>query len=113
MLTPAEREAINSGQWFCSLSPSLRHDILRQATVRRLKDGALIYARGDVPHRWYACAQGAVRMSSTSLSGRQTTLAYVEPGATLARTRSAISEPWLTPPTLVAEATSSGATEAT
>ena len=77
MLTPAEREAINSGQWFCSLSPSLRHDILRQTTVRRLKDGALIYARGDVPHRWYACAQGAVRMSSTSLSGRQTTLAYV------------------------------------
>ena len=36
-----------------------------------------------------------------------------EPGATLARTRSAISEPWLTPPTLVAEATSSGANEAT
>ena len=36
-----------------------------------------------------------------------------EPGVTLARTRSAISEPWLTPPTLVAEATSSGATEAT
>ena len=31
-----------------------------------------------------------------------------EPGVTLARTRSAISEPWLIPPTLVAEATSSG-----
>ncbi|CAB5660368.1 Global nitrogen regulator [Delftia tsuruhatensis] len=81
MLTPAEREAINTGPWFNSLSPSLRHDILRQTTVKRLRDGALIYARGDEPHRWYACAQGAVRMSSTSLSGRQTTLAYVEPGA--------------------------------
>ena len=93
MLTPAEREAINSGQWFCSLSPSLRHDILRQTTVRRLKDGALIYARGDVPHRWYACAQGAVRMSSTSLSGRQTTLAYVEPGAWFGAMSTFLDEP--------------------
>ncbi|PIF36523.1 CRP-like cAMP-binding protein [Delftia sp. 60] len=93
MLTPAEREAINSGQWFCSLSPSLRHDILRQTTVRRLKNGALIYARGDVPHRWYACAQGAVRMSSTSLSGRQTTLAYVEPGAWFGAMSTFLDEP--------------------
>ena len=93
MLTPAEREAINAGQWFCSLSPSLRHDILRQATVRRAKDGTQIYARGDTPHKWYACAQGAVRMSSTSLSGRQTTLAYVEPGAWFGAMSTFLDEP--------------------
>ncbi len=80
ILTIEEREAINSGRWFSSLSPSLRHDILRCATVKRYKDGALIAARGDPPEDWIACARGAVRVSSTSLSGKQITLTYVEPG---------------------------------
>ena len=75
-----EREAINGGRWFSSLSPSLRHDILRCAFVRRHKDGDLLAARGDPPELWMACAQGAVRVSSTTVSGKQVTLTYVEPG---------------------------------
>jgi CRP-like cAMP-binding protein len=80
ILTIDEREAINSGRWFGSLSPSLRHDILRCAYVRRFRDGELIAARGDPPEEWLACAKGAVRVSSTSISGKQVTLTYVEPG---------------------------------
>ena len=80
MLTIEEREAINSGRWFSSLSPSLRHDILRCAYVKRYHDGELICARGDPPEEWIACAKGAVRVSSTSISGKQVTLTYVEPG---------------------------------
>ena len=80
ILTIEEREAINSGRWFSSLSPSLRHDILRCAYVKRFKDGELISARGDAPEEWIACAKGAVRVSSTSISGKQVTLTYVEPG---------------------------------
>ena len=80
ILTIEEREAINSGRWFSSLSPSLRHDILRCAYVKRFKDGGLIAARGDPPEEWIACAMGAVRVSSTSISGKQVTLTYVEPG---------------------------------
>ena len=75
-----EREAINSGRWFSSLSPSLRHDILRCAYVKRFRDGELIAARGDPPEEWIACARGAVRVSSTSVSGKLVTLTYVEPG---------------------------------
>jgi CRP/FNR family cyclic AMP-dependent transcriptional regulator len=75
-----EREAINSGRWFSTLSPSLRHDILRCAYVKRFKDGELIAARGEPPEDWIACAKGAVRVSSTSISGKQITLTYVEPG---------------------------------
>ena len=77
ILTIEEREAINSGRWFASLSPSLRHDILRCAYVKRFKDSELIAARGEPPEEWIACARGAVRVSSTSISG---TLTYVEPG---------------------------------
>jgi CRP-like cAMP-binding protein len=80
ILTIEEREAINSGRWFSSLSPSLRHDILRCAFVKRHKDGDLIAARGDPPDHWIACAKGAVRVSSTAVSGKQVTLTYVEPG---------------------------------
>ena len=80
ILTIEEREAINSGRWFSSLSPSLRHDILRCAYVKRYKDGDLIAARGDPPDEWIACARGAVRVSSTSISGKQITPTYVEPG---------------------------------
>ncbi len=80
ILTMEERVAINNGRWFASLSPSLRHDILRCAYVKRYKDGELIVARGDPPTEWFAVAKGAVRVSSTSLSGKQITLTYVEPG---------------------------------
>jgi CRP/FNR family transcriptional regulator, cyclic AMP receptor protein len=80
ILTVDEREAINSGRWFSTLSPSLRHDILRHAYVKRYMDGELIAARGDPPHEWIACAKGAVRVSSTSASGKLITLTYVEPG---------------------------------
>ena len=80
ILTIDEREAINAGRWFSALSPSLRHDILRCAYVKRYKDGELITARGEQPQEWIACARGAVRVSSTSISGKQITLTYVEPG---------------------------------
>ncbi|MFT3779712.1 MAG: Crp/Fnr family transcriptional regulator [Ottowia sp.] len=80
ILTMEEREAINGGRWFSSLSPSLRHDILRCAFVKRYQDGDLIAARGEPPEHWIACAKGAVRVSSTTLTGKQITLTYVEPG---------------------------------
>ena len=77
ILTIEERAAINAGRWFASLSPSLRHDILRCAYVKRFHDGDLITARGDQPLEWIACAKGAVRVSSTSVSGKLITLTSV------------------------------------
>jgi CRP/FNR family transcriptional regulator, cyclic AMP receptor protein len=80
MLTQDERQAINSGRWFSSLSPSLRHDILRCSYVKRYEDGDVIMARGEQSEEWVACAKGAVRVSSTSITGKQITLTYLEPG---------------------------------
>lgn len=79
-LTPEERTAINGGLWFSSLSPSLRHDILRCAFVRRYQDGEQICTRGDPADTWIACAAGAVRVGAPTLAGKQFTLTYVEPG---------------------------------
>ena len=80
ILTIEERAAINSGRWFSTLSPSLRHDILRCSTVHRYKNGEVMAARGETADRWIACAKGAVRVSSTSITGKRVTLSYVEPG---------------------------------
>ena len=80
ILTIEERAAINNGRWFSALSPSLRHDILRCAFAKRYKDGDLICARGDPAEAWSAVAKGSVRVSSTSITGKQVTLQYVEPG---------------------------------
>jgi len=74
ILTMEEREAINQGRWLSSLSPSLRHDILRCASVKRYADGEQIGARGDPAEQWIACARGSVRVSSTTLTGKQITL---------------------------------------
>ena len=48
--------------------------------VRRVADGAMLSARGAPAEEWCGVALGAVRVSSVSLSGKQVTLTYVEPG---------------------------------
>ena len=80
ILTMEERSAINGGRWFSSLSASLRHDILRCAYVKRYQDGDLIVSRGDPAEQWIACAKGSARVCSTTLTGKQISLTYVEPG---------------------------------
>lgn len=79
-LTPEELQNIQTGAWFSKLSQALRDDILSRAVVRRLKDGATLSTRGSAAEEWCGVALGAVRISSVSLSGRQVTLTYAEPG---------------------------------
>jgi CRP/FNR family cyclic AMP-dependent transcriptional regulator len=80
ILTIDERHNIDSGAWFSSLSHALRSAILARAYVRRLNDGATLAARGTPAEDWIGVAKGAVRVSSVSLSGKQVTLTYAEPG---------------------------------
>jgi len=80
ILTIEERHNIDSGAWFSSLSHGLRSAILARASVRRLNDGATLAARGTPAEDWIGVAKGAVRVSSVSLSGKQVTLTYAEPG---------------------------------
>jgi len=80
VLTIEERSNIEAGSWFSKLSSPLREAILERASVRRLADGALLSTRGSVPDEWCGVALGSVRISSVSLSGKQVTLTYVEPG---------------------------------
>jgi CRP/FNR family transcriptional regulator, cyclic AMP receptor protein len=80
VLTIDELHHIESGAWFSKLSSTLQHDILSRARVRRLSDGAALATRGSAAEEWCGVAMGAVRISSVSLSGKQVTLTYAEPG---------------------------------
>ncbi len=80
VLTIDELHNIESGAWFSKLSSTLQHDILSRARVRRLTDGAALATRGSAAEEWCGVAMGAVRISSVSLSGKQVTLTYAEPG---------------------------------
>ena len=80
VLTPPERAGIDAGSWFSRLSQGLRDAILARASVRRLQDGTMLASRGAPADQWCGVAKGAVRVSSVSLSGKQVTLTYVEPG---------------------------------
>jgi CRP-like cAMP-binding protein len=79
-LSAEEQRNIESGAWFARLSAALREAILARASVRRLKDGATLATRGAAAEEWCGVALGAVRISSVSLSGKQITLTYAEPG---------------------------------
>ena len=80
VLTIDERHNIEAGAWFSKLSQPLRNAILSRAVVRRLSDGAPLASRGTPAENWCGVARGAVRVSSVSLSGKQVTLTYAEPG---------------------------------
>jgi CRP/FNR family transcriptional regulator, cyclic AMP receptor protein len=79
-LSIAEQHNIDNGSWFAKLSPPLRQAILDAAQLRRLHDGEMMAARGAPAQEWCGVAQGAVRVSSVSLAGKQVSLTYVEPG---------------------------------
>ncbi len=79
-LTLDERQHIERGPWFSKLSLPLRQAILARASVRRLSDGSPLASRGSAAEEWVGVARGAVRVSTVSLSGKQVTLTYVEPG---------------------------------
>jgi CRP/FNR family transcriptional regulator, cyclic AMP receptor protein len=80
VLTIEELHNIESGAWFSKLSTTLQRDILSRARVRRLADGSGLASRGSAAEEWCGVALGAVRISSVSLSGKQVTLTYAEPG---------------------------------
>ena len=73
-------QAVRAGRFFGTLSPALRSEILRRGYLRNFRDGEPIAFRGDSQLEWMACAMGAVRVSSTTASGRQITFEYIGPG---------------------------------
>jgi enoyl-CoA hydratase/carnithine racemase len=68
------------GSWFAKLSPPLQEAILSRAWCAASAMVRCCRRAGAPADDWCGVAMGAVRVSSVSLSGKQITLTYVEPG---------------------------------
>ncbi|MCE3271262.1 MAG: transcriptional regulator, Crp/Fnr family [Ramlibacter sp.] len=79
-LAPDPRNAVAATGWFATLSPGIRHDLLRTMQVRRYEDGDTIFRQGERVEAWLACGTGAVRISGVADNGRALTLAIVGAG---------------------------------
>lgn len=73
------RDLLLTGQWFSQLPEPLRNELLAMAQLRRLAPGQRLFRRGDPPCGLYAVLEGAIRVGSTSETGKEALLVLVEP----------------------------------
>ena len=81
LLSFDERQALGRNGWFGSLSPSLRHDILRHGIARPFRDGEPIFERGRPATQWCVVVRGAAHVGFTSAGGQKLSLCYMRPGS--------------------------------
>lgn len=66
-----ERALLLSSDWFRPLPDAVVDRLAAMAVRRRLQDGQLLFARGDVPDGLYCVVSGHIRISSNSSDGRE------------------------------------------
>ena len=79
-LTAEEERAVVEAPWFRGLPSELGQSLLSVAGVRRVPSGRTMAAALGRAEAWYGIAQGAVKLTSGTRSGRQVTLSLAGPG---------------------------------
>lgn len=79
-LSPAQIKTMLDNRWFGRLPEIIRHEVLGRARLRHLKNGEVLFFKGQVPDGWYAVVEGAIKTGSTSSDGKEAILTFVEPG---------------------------------
>jgi CRP-like cAMP-binding protein len=65
---------------FRDLDPIALDELCRYANVRKFRRGAVIFSKGDPGHSLFAVASGSVKMSSSSVDGRNAILNLIGKG---------------------------------
>lgn len=78
--SPSIRESLETNLWFAQLPSDVLDKLARCAQRRRLKDGELLYARGDQPTGLFGVVKGRVRIGATSIDGKALTATFFEAG---------------------------------
>ncbi|HSW12384.1 MAG TPA: Crp/Fnr family transcriptional regulator [Solimonas sp.] len=76
-----ERAALVASDWFRELPPEVVTGFAAMAVRRRLADGELLFARGDVPDGLWGVVSGRIRAGSISSEGKELLVMQFEPGA--------------------------------
>lgn len=72
---------MQADRWFGQLPAPVREDIIAVAALQQMRDGELIYRKGDAPHGWLGLVDGAVKIGSTTQDGKEAVLTFMEPGS--------------------------------
>lgn len=76
-----ELEQANGDPWLRDLSADVVAHLAAISSRRRLRDGEMLYARGDAADSLYGVVRGRIRMSVSEADGREVLLALFEPGS--------------------------------
>ncbi|MFN4116844.1 MAG: Crp/Fnr family transcriptional regulator [Inhella sp.] len=80
-LDETQQATLQRNPWFAQLEAPLRAAIIERARLRNLRDGELLFRRGDAGADWYAVLSGALKVGAIGPQDRELTLTYLEPGA--------------------------------
>lgn len=73
--------ALSADPWLRDLSPELVAHLQAMSLRRRLRDGELLYARGDAAEGLYGVVRGRIRLSVPTPNGREVLFVLFEPGS--------------------------------
>lgn len=80
-LAERQRAALLSNPWFAALPPPVRDDMVRRGRERRVAAGHRLFSRGERGDGgWFGLVEGSVRISGTTVDGREAVLTFLEPG---------------------------------
>ena len=71
---------LQKNRWFRGLPADAISEMVGMARLRRLDDGQLLHAQGDLPDGLYGVSKGAMRISNTGADGREALLTVLAPG---------------------------------
>ncbi|MGH8081977.1 MAG: Crp/Fnr family transcriptional regulator [Lysobacter sp.] len=77
----AQGDVLAADPWLRDLSPDLVAHLQAMSSRRRLRDGELLYARGDAAEGLYGVVRGRIRMSVPTPNGREVLFVLFEPGS--------------------------------
>jgi CRP-like cAMP-binding protein len=76
-----DRSPLTADPWLRDLSPAVVAHLEAMSVHRRLRDGELLYARGDAAEGLYGLVRGRMRLSVPTPNGREMLFVFFEPGS--------------------------------
>ncbi|MEH6418993.1 Crp/Fnr family transcriptional regulator [Pseudomonas sp. CGJS7] len=73
--------ALSADPWLRDLSTEVVAQLAAMSVRRRLRDGELLYARGDAADGLYGVVRGRIRLSVPTANGREMLFVLFEPGS--------------------------------
>ncbi len=73
-------QILATNAWVAMLPAEVAAELASHAQLRTLRDGELLYARGDEANGLFGVVSGGVRISATSAEGKEATVTLIGPG---------------------------------